>query len=41
MAKLKNSVSYEVLTSWRLRLRRKPVNGKTAPTKVETEAVVK
>jgi alanine racemase len=28
MAKLKNSVSYEVLTSWRLRLRRKSVNGK-------------
>jgi alanine racemase len=29
MAKLKNSVSYEVLTSWRLRLRRKSVNGTT------------
>jgi alanine racemase len=29
MAKLKNSVSYEVLTSWRLRLRRKSVNAKT------------
>jgi alanine racemase len=28
LAKLKNSVSYDVLTSWRLRLRRKPVNGK-------------
>lgn len=27
VAKLKNSVSYEVLTSWRLRLRRKFVNG--------------
>jgi alanine racemase len=27
MAQLKNSVSYEVLTSWRLRLRRKTVNG--------------
>jgi alanine racemase len=27
MAKLKNSVSYEVLTTWRLRLRRKMVNG--------------
>lgn len=26
LAKLKNSVSYEVLTSWRLRLRRKSVN---------------
>lgn len=30
MAKLKNSVSYEVLTSWRLRLRRKCVNGSNA-----------
>ena len=29
LAKLKNSVSYEVLTSWRLRLRRKNVNGST------------
>jgi len=28
IAKLKNSVSYEVLTSWRLRLRRKSVNVK-------------
>jgi alanine racemase len=28
VAKLKNSVSYDVLTSWRLRLRRKPVNEK-------------
>jgi alanine racemase len=27
LAKLKNSVSYDVLTSWRLRLRRKSVNG--------------
>ena len=27
LAKLKNSVSYDVLTSWRLRLRRKCVNG--------------
>jgi alanine racemase len=26
LAKLKNSVSYDILTSWRLRLRRKPVN---------------
>jgi len=33
IAKLKNSVSYDVLTNWRLRLRRKAVNGetKTAP----------
>ena len=30
MAKLKNSVSYDVLTGWRLRLRRKQVNGATA-----------
>jgi alanine racemase len=29
IAKLKNSVSYDVLTSWRLRLRRKCVNGAT------------
>jgi alanine racemase len=28
MARLKNSVSYDVLTNWRLRLRRKSVNGK-------------
>lgn len=28
LAKLRNSVSYEVLTSWRLRLRRKVVNAK-------------
>jgi hypothetical protein len=27
MARLKNSVSYDVLTNWRLRLRRKTVNG--------------
>jgi alanine racemase len=27
VAKLKNSVSYDVLTNWRLRLRRKAVNG--------------
>jgi alanine racemase len=27
LAKLKNSVTYDVLTSWRLRLRRKSVNG--------------
>jgi alanine racemase len=29
IAKLKNSVSYDVLTNWRLRLRRKAVNGST------------
>jgi alanine racemase len=28
IAKLKNSVTYDVLTSWRLRLRRKSINGK-------------
>jgi alanine racemase len=28
IAKLKNSVTYDVLTNWRLRLRRKNVNGK-------------
>jgi alanine racemase len=39
IAKLKNSVSYEVLTSWRLRLRRKCVNAETQPRIVETEAV--
>jgi len=27
IAKLKNSVTYDVLTNWRLRLRRKSVNG--------------
>ena len=31
IAKLKNSVSYDVLTNWRLRLRRKSVNGQTKP----------
>jgi alanine racemase len=35
IAKLKNSVSYEVLTSWRLRLRRKSVN-----VKQETQTVL-
>jgi alanine racemase len=33
MAQLKNSVSYEVLTSWRLRLRRKTVNGVQKPVR--------
>jgi alanine racemase len=36
IAKLKNSVTYDVLTNWRLRLRRKSVNNKTAPMKAET-----
>jgi alanine racemase len=35
IAKLKNSVTYDVLTNWRLRLRRKSVNAKTAPQKPE------
>jgi len=37
IAKLKNSVTYDVLTNWRLRLRRKSVNGKTVPAKSELE----
>jgi alanine racemase len=36
IAKLKNSVTYDVLTNWRLRLRRKSVNAKIAPVKTET-----
>src|SRR5882757_6601031 len=36
IAKLKNSVSYEVLTSWRLRLRRKSVNAKNMAPTTET-----
>jgi alanine racemase len=39
IAKLKNSVSYDVLTSWRLRLRRKSVNGATALKKQAAIAV--
>lgn len=39
MAKLKNSVSYDVLTGWRLRLRRKHVNASAAPLKMEAEGV--
>jgi alanine racemase len=31
LAKLKNSVTYDVLTGWRLRLRRKCVNGEATP----------
>src|SRR5271167_2057450 len=38
IAKLKNSVTYDVLTSWRLRLRRKSVNGKSMSEKSEVEA---
>jgi len=33
LAKLKNSVTYEVLTSWRLRLRRKSVNEAPPPVR--------
>ena len=41
MAKLKGSVSYEVLTSWRLRLRRKCVNGDgTNPQDRELEPLI-
>jgi alanine racemase len=40
IAKLKNSVTYDVLTSWRLRLQRRAVNTKTAPTKTELETAV-
>jgi alanine racemase len=37
IAKLKNSVTYDVLTNWRLRLRRKSVNGHHKPArKMET-----
>jgi len=35
LAKLKNSVTYDVLTNWRLRLRRKSVNAKITPVKTE------
>jgi alanine racemase len=39
IAKLKNSVTYDVLTNWRLRLRRKSVNGKNKPaSEMETVA---
>ena len=37
IAKLKNSVSYDVLTNWRLRLRRKSVNARTVPSPTEVE----
>ncbi len=38
IARLKNSVTYDVLTNWRLRLRRKSVNG--IKTKSEPQAVL-
>jgi len=34
IAKLKNSVTYDVLTNWRLRLRRKSVNGNKTETRI-------
>ncbi len=37
IAKLKNSVTYDVLTNWRLRLRRKPVNEKSVAGESEPE----
>ena len=37
IAKLKNSVTYDVLTGWRLRLQRRSVNAKIAPTKAGLE----
>ena len=41
IAKLKNSVSYDVLTNWRLRLRRKAVNGQSKATRELETAVAK
>jgi alanine racemase len=38
IAKLKNSVTYDVLTNWRLRLRRKSINGQLKPAR-EVEAL--
>lgn len=38
LAKLRNSVSYDVLTSWQLRLQRKFVNGDEEPAPVRAEA---
>jgi alanine racemase len=38
MARLKNTVSYDVLTAWRLRLRRKVVNAHIQPQLLETAA---
>ncbi len=43
LAKLKNSVSYDVLTNWRVRLRRKTVNGgediQTQITQINTDLI--
>ena len=38
LAKLKNSVSYDVLTNWRLRLRRKSVNGEAKAARQSSAA---
>jgi alanine racemase len=40
MARLKNTVSYDVLTNWRLRLRRKTVNGQVQPRPLEAAPAV-
>ncbi len=41
IAKLKNSVTYDVLTNWRLRLRRKSVNGHHKPAHPMETVVIK
>jgi hypothetical protein len=41
IAKLKNSVTYDVLTNWRLRLRRKNVNGHHQPARAMETAAAK
>ena len=38
VARLKNSVTYDVLTGWRLRLHRKCVNGESGPPRAQTAA---
>ena len=39
LAKLKNSVTYDVLTNWRLRLRRKSVNARISPAQTDAALV--
>ncbi len=41
IAKLKNSVTYDVLTNWRLRLRRKPVGGRASAAREPETAAAK
>jgi alanine racemase len=41
IATLKKSVTYDVLTNWRLRLRRKSVNGRAMPAREATPAAAK